>query len=214
MINLHLPLIGPAVVTLATVRQLPKLHDRFAVLLHGDPGIAKSHLLDLFAQELTGSKFAIEQVNGQDVDIARVRQWRDRGACGNLFSPWTVKRIDELDKASDAAQAALLTWLDYLPAKIVILATTNNYRQMVAVDKGRLQRRFKQFLVEAPSVTEAIAYLCAQFGIPRQAAEAIARGAVPDGQFDGVNMGAAVEDAQGFQAAHAAKTARQFELAA
>ncbi|MEA3207841.1 MAG: hypothetical protein QOE70_898 [Chthoniobacter sp.] len=205
MINLALPLIGPIVTTLTALRELPIRHDRLAVLLHGDPGVAKSHTLDLLALELTGSKFAVEQVNGQSVSVDVVRGWRDRGSYGNLFSKWSVKRIDELDKASDAAQAELLSWLDYLPPHYAVLATTNDYRALCRVDKGRLQRRFKQYRVEAPSVVAAVEYLQKQFGIPAKAALAIARGAVPDGQLDGVNMGAAVEDAEAYLAARAAR---------
>ncbi|MGB8166167.1 MAG: AAA family ATPase [Chthoniobacteraceae bacterium] len=204
MIDLNLPLIGPIVEKLAAVRELIATNDRLAVLFHGDPGVAKSHGLDLLAMELTGSKFAIEQVNGQSVDVATVRQWRERGY-GNLFSKWTVKRIDELDKASDAAQAELLSWLDYQPRQYALLATTNDYKALCRVDKGRLQRRFKQYRVDAPGAAEASLYLQRQFGVPPKAALTIAKGAVPEGMLDGVNMGAAVEDAQAYLAARSAR---------
>jgi hypothetical protein len=207
MIDLTLPLIGPIVEKLAAIRELVATNDRLALLLHGDPGVAKSHALDLFAMELTGSNFAIEHVNGQSVDVATVRQWKERGSYGNLFSKWTVKRIDELDKASDAAQAELLTWLDYQPRWYAILATTNDYKALCRVDKGRLQRRFKQYRVDAPCVAEASLYLQQQFGVPPKAALTISKGAVPEGMLDGVNMGAAVEDAQAYLAARTARRA-------
>ena len=50
MIDLTLPLIGPIVEKLAAVRELVATHDRLALLLHGDPGVAKSHAL---AQPIT-----------------------------------------------------------------------------------------------------------------------------------------------------------------
>ena len=203
MIRLDLPLIGPALETAAVLRAIPRTRG-INVLLHGEPGVAKSHLLDLFALELTGSKHAIETVNGQSVSVDLVRQWRHDAAYGNLFSDWTVKRIDELDRASDAAQAELLSWLDYLPKHLAVLATTNNFGAMSRVDRGRLQRRFKQIRVEAPTVLEAVPYLMKHFGLPLEAATEIARQAVPDGELDGVNMGAAVEDAEAFLAAIAA----------
>lgn len=193
MIRLDLPLCGPILDKLTMLRGLKD--DRFAVLLWGDPGTGKSHALDLLALEMTGSKFAVEHFNGRDVTVDLVRQLKERGSYGNLFSKWTVKRFDELDTASDAAQGALLSWLDYLPPHYAVLATTNEYRKMTRVDKGRLPRRFKQYQVAAPTVDEAAGYLQAQLGIPPGIARKLARGAVPEGELDGVNMGAAVEDA-------------------
>jgi replication-associated recombination protein RarA len=208
MIDLSLPLIGPAVELLPTLQQLPIRNRKVAVLLHGDPGTGKSHLLDLFANNLTGSKWAIEHVNGQSVSVELVRQWRERGAYGNLFSKWTVKRIDEFDRASDAAQAELLTWLDYLPEHYVVAATTNNYRGICRADAGRLQSRFKQWEVKGPSAEEAAQYLRDQLGLPTKAATTIANGAKTSNDlFARVNMRAAVEDAQAFLAVREAKKA-------
>lgn len=210
MIRLDLPLIGPAVSVLETARALSRRHDRLAILLHGDPGVGKSHLLEQLAHEIAGSAFAIEQVNGQSLGVDLVRQWRERGAYGNLFSKWTLKRVDELDQASSSARAELLTFLDYLPRNCAILATTNDYGRLRAESKGRLESRFKVLRVESPSVDEAVSYLRQRFGIPAAAARAIATGAVPDGHLvtAGVNMRACVEDAESFLAARAAQTER------
>lgn len=207
MIALHLPLIGPAASVLEAARELAKKRDRLAVLLHGNPGIGKTHLLDTLALELSGSKFAIEQVNGQSLGIELVRDWRERAGYGNLFSAWTVKRIDELDHASGSAAAELLTLLDYLAPRTAILATTNDYKRLRAASKGRLETRFVVFHVESPSVELAADYLRSQFRLPAAVAKAIAIGAVPDGCLpsEGVNMRACVEDAQGYLAARLVK---------
>lgn len=207
MIRLDLPLCGPILTTMELLRGLPVQHDRFASLLWGFPGTGKSHALDLFARELTGSPFAIEHFNGQDLAVDVVRQWKERGSYGNLFSKWTVKRIDELDRASDAAQAALLSWLDYLPPHYAVLATTNNYREMCRVDKGRLPRRFTQYEVEPPSLAVAAEYLRKQFAMPAAVARQVAIGARPEGELEGVNMGAAVEDALAIIAGRTRKAA-------
>jgi SpoVK/Ycf46/Vps4 family AAA+-type ATPase len=203
MIRLELPLIGPAVSFLETARALAGTHDRVAVLAYGSPGVGKTHALDQLALELTGSKFAIEQVNGQSVSVDLVRQWRERGAYGNLFSDWTVKRIDELDHAGGSASAELLTWLDYLAPRTAVLATTNDYAKLRAASKGRLETRFKVFRVDAPQIEEAVSYLRERFKIPVAVAREIARNAIPDGCLpsEGVNMRACVEDAEGYLAA-------------
>lgn len=203
MIALDLPLIGPAASVLDAARAIAAGTERLAILLHGFPGVGKTHLLDVLALELTGSKFAIEHVNGQSVSVDLVRQWRERGPYGNLFSEWTVKRIDELDHASGSASAEMLTYLDYLPKRAAILATTNDYAKLRAASKGRLETRFKVFRVDAPSIEQAVALMRSRFKLPVKVAEAIARGAVPDGSLpsEGVNMRACIEDAQTYIAA-------------
>jgi chromosomal replication initiation ATPase DnaA len=209
VIALDLPLIGPAASVLEAARAVAKKAERTAILVYGNPGVGKTHLLDLLALELTGSKFAIEHVNGQSVSVDLVRQWRERGCYGNLFSDWTVKRIDELDHAGGSASAELLTLLDYLPPRVAILATTNDYAKLRAASKGRLETRFKIFRVDSPSIEQAVSFLRARFKLGVKVAEAIARGAVPDGCLpsEGVNMRACIEDAQTYLAARVVATA-------
>lgn len=203
MIRLDLPLIGPALATLEAARAITRQTDRVAILLHGSPGVGKSHILDTLAIELTGSKFAIEHHNGQSVSVDLVRQWRERSGYGNLFSDWTVKRVDELDHTGGSAAAELLTWLDYLPTRTAILATTNDYAKLRAASKGRLETRFKVFRVDAPESADAAEYLRARYKLPIAIARDIARGAVPDGCLasEGVNMRCCIEDAEAYLAA-------------
>lgn len=203
MIDQTLPLIGPAAKAYEVVRTLTAQRNSVAVLLEGNPGVGKSHLLDKLALELTGSKFAIEHVNGQSLNIQLVRDWREKACYGNLFSDWTVKRIDELDLASPAATAELLSYLDYLQPRMAILATTNDYGKLRATSKGRLETRFNRFHIGAPTVEQGRDYLVTQFGLPETVAETIARGAIPEGCLitEGVNMRCAVEDGKSFLAA-------------
>lgn len=206
MIALQLPLIGPAASVLGAARALAGQRDRLAVLLDGNPGVGKSHLLDQLALELTRSPFAIERVNGQSLGIDLVREWRERAPYGNLFSAWTVKRVDELDLASASATAELLTHLDYLRPGHAILATTNDYAKLRGNSKGRLETRFVRFHVDPPSVPDAIAFLRRHKQLPAAVAKAIALGAVPEGCLtsEGVNMRACLRDADGYSAARGA----------
>lgn len=214
MIRLDLPLIGPAVSFLETARVVAGRHDRFGILAYGSPGVGKTHALDQLAAELTGSPFAVEHVNGQSLTVDLVRQWRERGVYGNLFSDWTVKRIDELDHAGGSASAELLSLLDYLAPRTCILATTNDYAKLRAASKGRLETRFKVFRVDGPSVEEAASYLRSRFKIPATVAREISRAAVPEGCLptEGVNMRACVEDAEGYIAARVVASATPLKV--
>jgi MoxR-like ATPase len=207
MIARNLPLTGPAASVLDAARALKQRRDRLAILLHGSPGVGKTHLLDLLADEITGSPHAIEHVNGQSLSVDLVREWRARSCYGNLFSAWTVKRIDEIDHASSSAAAEMLTFLDYQAPQTAILATTNDYGKLRAASKGRLETRFVVYRVDAPSIEEAVVYLRRWFKVPAGPARAIANGAVPDGCLptEGVNMRACVVDAQAFLAARSAE---------
>jgi hypothetical protein len=203
MINQTHELIGPAARVLGVSRALANNQGKIAILLDGNPGCGKSHLLDQLALELTGSKFSVETINGQSLKIEVVRDWRMKSCYGNLFSDWTVKRIDELDQASLAAQSELLTYLDYLPARFAVLASTNEYSALRAASKGRLETRFNRFRVDAPSIDEATDYITKRFNVVAGVASQIALGSVPDGCLasEGVNMRACIKDVESYLAA-------------
>ena len=203
MIDLTLPLIGPILEIATLLRVLLRKKRLNAALLHGSPGVGKTHLLDLLALEISGSSHAIEQVNGQSLSVELVRDWRARCAYGNLFSPWTIKRVDEFDCASPAARNEVLSLLDYLPPHHLVLATTNDYAALRRADNRRLESRFKCYAVAGPDGGEAAAYLRKRYRVPADVAAEIVRGAVPDNTlgFDGVNMRQAVADAQSWLAA-------------
>lgn len=199
------PLFGPAATILVAARALAATRDRLAILLDGDPGIGKTRLADQLAAEIAQSPHAIETVNGQSLGIELVREWRERACYGNLFSKWTVKRIDELDQMSGSAMSEMLTYLDTLPAHHAIIATTNEFGKLRAMTKGRLESRFIRFPVDAPGVIETAHYLRARFKILDSQALAIARGAVPDEMLDGCNVRAAMHDAEALVAVQVAK---------
>ena len=203
MINNTHALIGPAARVLGASRALAHNQGKIAILLDGNPGCGKSHLLDQLALELTGCKVAIETINGQSLKIEVVRDWRMKSCYGNLFSDWTVKRIDELDQASLAAQSELLTYLDYLPAKFAVLASTNEYSQLRAASKGRLETRFNRFRVDAPSIEDASTYIVSRFNVSAGIALQIATGNVPEGCLptEGVNMRGCIKDVETYLAA-------------
>ena len=200
-------LSGPAALAHRAACTLLTTRDRIALLFDGDPGVGKTTLADALALALTGTKHAVETVNGQSLNVELVRDWRAGTAYGNLFAKWTVKRVDELDHASPAAMAELLTFLDTLPKNHAIIATTNEFGKLRAASKGRLESRFIRFRVDAPSVEQTAAHLERTFRITKSQARAIACGAVPEGELitSGCNIRTAQHDAEALAAIIAAK---------
>jgi hypothetical protein len=199
-------LIGPAALVIKAAEALLQKRasdgKRVTLLFDGDPGVGKTTLADAIAIRLTRSVHAIEPVNGQSLNIDLVRQWRASACYGNMFAEWTVKRIDELDHASPAGMAELLTYLDTLPRRHAVIATTNDFAKLRAISKGRLESRFARFPVAAPSVDETVAHLTRTFGLTKTQAKAIALGSVPDGELPtaGCNIRTAENDADAFAA--------------
>jgi len=202
-------LIGPASLVLATVRHLleTRFKEKVAILLDGDPGVGKTAICDIVALDLAGTPHAVERVNGQSLTVDLVRNWAQNGMYGNLFSPWTVKRIDEIDKASPAGVSEMLTFLDYQPRKFAVLATTNEFAKLREANKGRLESRFIRFRVDAPSVEETAAFLRRVHGVPAATALTIAKWSVPEGCLSGVgcNVRSAINDSFAFLAAAGAQ---------
>jgi replication-associated recombination protein RarA len=186
-------------------RQLRKKCDQlrptkgfFRGMFYGPPGCGKSELAVAIGIYLTespllpdGSPIAIQLWNGQDVTVDLIREWKRDGG-GTLYSPWTVRIIDEWDRMNEAAQASFLSLLDQRRRLSVYITTTNlPLREIPERDQTRMQL----YKFDRVSEGELNQWLTVRWNIPAEEAARIAaankgnvRGALHDAEtyFDRV----------------------------
>jgi len=137
------------------------------LLLYGPPGVGKTSVVEMVARELTGSPLAIEEFNGREVTVEVVRDWMKSLAYGSLFSRWSVRIVNELDRCSREAQDLLLTYLDRMPPGRALLGTSNLQLDLLT---ERFQTRFQSVKLLPPGTEELAAFLAARWAVPRQTA--------------------------------------------
>lgn len=140
------------------------------VLLYG-PGTGKTTIADMIAATLANQKFDIESINGRDLTIEVVRDWRRDNCYGALSGGWKVKVINELDLAPMAAQDLMLSYLDELAPRTAVIGTSNESFETLS---ARFKSRFQSIKIPAPSQSQLSRWLKRKFGLARQGADWIA----------------------------------------
>ena len=143
------------------------------LLLYGPPGVGKTSVVEMVARELTGSPLAVEDFNGREVTVEVVREWMRALAYGSLFSRWSVRIVNELDRCSKEAQDLLLTYLDRLPPGRALLGTSNLQLDLLT---ERFQTRFQAVKLLPPETEELAEFIATRWPVPRQTAAQIAVG--------------------------------------
>ena len=143
------------------------------LLLYGPPGVGKTSVVELVALQLAGTPLSIEDYNGREVTVDLVREWMRQLPYGSLFSSWSVKIVNELDRCSREAQDLLLTYLDRLPPGRAFLGTSNLQLDLLT---ERFQTRFQAIKLLPPSTEELAAFLSTHWAVPSVTANQIAVG--------------------------------------
>jgi putative ATPase len=158
------------------------------LLLYGPPGTGKTTVAEMLALALTGTPWAVEDINGKSVNLDTVKEWMAQLAFGSLYSDWSVKIVNEMDRCSRDAQDLLLTCLDRLPPRRAFIGTSNLDLDLLT---DRVQTRFQAVRVNPPESAELAAFLRARWPAPKQAAAMIATGS-------GGNVRAALADLENY----------------
>lgn len=143
------------------------------LLLYGPPGVGKTTVAELVARELTGTPLGVESYNGKEVTVDAVRGWMETLPYGSLFSNWSVKIINELDRCTKDSQDILLSYLDRLPPGKALIGTSNLQLDLLT---ERFQTRFQSIKIATPTTDEIAEFLCAHWRVPRDVAARVAVG--------------------------------------
>jgi len=146
-------------------------HERLKLMLFGEPGIGKSEIANMAAKILAVEKFDIELVNGRDLTIEVIREWMDRACYASMWGGWKIKIVEEADLTPLAAQELMLTYLDKLPSRTAIIATSN---ADIGTLSARFQSRFQSVKIPVPTSAQISRWLTSRFEVGASAARFIA----------------------------------------
>ena len=118
-------------------------------------------------------RVAVGDVNGREVGLDLARDWTRHLGYGSIFGSWSIKVVNELDRASKESQDLLLTYLDKLRPGRAFIGTSNLQLDLLT---ERFQTRFQAWKIAAPDAAEIAAWLVRRWKAPKPLAHEIALG--------------------------------------
>lgn len=161
-------LIGPAAQAVAILRikyrRLNSEKRALKTLLYGPPGTGKTEAALEIAREIAGHSTEIIRVNGKEITLDFVRDFKDRLRIPSLWGGTTVLLADECDRMSNDARDLMLSVLDMMPGGVAFIGTSNE--DMINdsnMKTERFQTRLQPIPVGPPSENEISAHLAELF---------------------------------------------------
>jgi replication-associated recombination protein RarA len=143
------------------------------ILLYGPPCVGKTTIAELLAAELTASQWSIEETNGKLVTIETVKGWMRELAFGNLFSDWSVKIVNELDRQSMLCEQRCCASRREEPFSSRWSLSISNHPER---NEKRSFSVPRLALVEAPASEEIRGFLMERWEVPESVASMISVG--------------------------------------
>jgi replication-associated recombination protein RarA len=147
--------IGPARHAARTLDRIIQRTERdrapMKLLFYGEAGVGKSSLVEYLLARLNTQKWSITKLSGTEFRLEDAQSFAVRLCYPDLYSTYKVLWIEEMDRASHTARAAMLPMLDTLPDRVAVVVTTN--KDVDEMEK-RFFTRFQAFEIKPPSSDE------------------------------------------------------------
>ena len=130
------------------------------IIFTGPPGVAKTDLARSLALVIAGHPLNVEFRMGTQVNVEVVRDWLRAAPYAPLFGDFFVKIIDELDTVPTTAITELRQYLDDLPRRVVLFATSNKAAKELPEP---LQTRFMVYKFQGVQTSQVAAFLVTRF---------------------------------------------------
>jgi replication-associated recombination protein RarA len=156
-------IIGPAAQVLSNVTKIIDANlergRASVIMLAGPSGTGKTSIADIVARDYA-HEMDRREYNGTDIDVHTARAIRESVRLCPLNRAMVII-INEFHACTALAQDSLLTTLETLPPRVVLLATCNFPEKLSTMT----QTRFKYFDVPAPAPAEIAALIADRFGL-------------------------------------------------